>query len=73
MRVAHEKHLSGYWPAFFMGTAVEVACFLMLVPNMFTLVVGIKTVLCLAMWLSHQPNGRMVSHYFGHPMAPDDS
>lgn len=62
-RENHKEHLSGYWPVFLAGTAVEVVSFFMLFPDMFTLVVATKTTICLTIWLSRREDGSKVRKY----------
>lgn len=57
----HERHLQGYWPIFALGSVVEVAGYMFFHPDLFTLVVCVKTTGCLALWLSRRGDGSKVS------------
>ena len=63
----HEQHLEGYWPVQFFAIGVEVMCFFIIHPDLFTLVVCIKTTLMTALWLARRTDGSFVSHYIGRP------
>ena len=47
----HLKELEKYWPKFITGTMIEVACYLVLFPDLFNLVVIIKTSVLLVLWM----------------------
>ncbi|WWC86848.1 uncharacterized protein L201_001727 [Kwoniella dendrophila CBS 6074] len=53
----HKDHLQDYWPTFMMGCIVEGVSFFLLHPDLFTLIVCIKTTFCLFMWLSKDKHG----------------
>lgn len=52
----HQHHMEQYWPVFFVGMAIEIACLLFGHPTMFTLVVCLKTTVCTAMWFVQGPS-----------------
>lgn len=56
----HEPHLQAYWPIFGLGSIAEVAGYLFFHPDLFTLVVCMKTTGCLALWLSRRADGSKV-------------
>lgn len=47
----HLKELEKYWPKFITGTMIEAACYLVLFPDLFNLVVIIKTSVLLVLWM----------------------
>ena len=47
----HLKELEKYWPKFITGTMIEVACYLVLFPDLFNLGVIIKTSVLLVLWM----------------------
>ena len=56
----HQAHLDGYWPILTFATGVEAMCFFLIHPDLFTLVVCIKTMLMLAIWLARRSDGSFV-------------
>lgn len=60
VRDLHASHLAGYWPALYCGLAMEVAGYFLVHPDLFTLVVCVKTTTMTIIWLGRS-NGRFVS------------
>jgi hypothetical protein len=56
----HQKHLDDYWPIFLIASLVELASFFLLHPDLFTLLVCLKTALVTAIWM-----GRRDGKYVG--------
>lgn len=48
----HDKHLENYWPTFVMGCLIEGVAFFLLHPDLFTLIVCLKTSALTIMWMS---------------------
>ncbi|OWZ28568.1 hypothetical protein C358_06418 [Cryptococcus neoformans MW-RSA852] len=48
----HERHLENYWPTLVMGCLIEGVAFFLLHPDLFTLVVCLKTSVLTVMWMS---------------------
>ena len=57
----HKVHLQKYWPIFAIGSIFEVFGFFTFHPDLFTLVVCVKTCICLAFWLSRRADGTKVT------------
>lgn len=57
----HDKHLENYWPTLLMGCLIEGVAFFLLHPDLFTLVVCLKTSALTAMWMSRDQGGLPVS------------
>ncbi|OCF41539.1 hypothetical protein I317_04647 [Kwoniella heveanensis CBS 569] len=53
----HADHLANYWPVLMIGCLCEVASFFLLHPDLFTLIVCIKTTFMLMAWLSRDQEG----------------
>ncbi|WWC58802.1 uncharacterized protein I303_101346 [Kwoniella dejecticola CBS 10117] len=53
----HEVHLQNYWPTFMIGCIVEGVSFFFLHPDLFTLIVCVKTTFMLLIWLSKDQEG----------------
>ncbi|WWD17677.1 hypothetical protein CI109_102118 [Kwoniella shandongensis] len=53
----HAYHLDGYWPVQLIGAIIEGASFFLLHPDLFTLIVCIKTTFCTLFWLSRDQDG----------------
>ncbi|WVQ97606.1 hypothetical protein IAU59_004720 [Kwoniella sp. CBS 9459] len=62
---AHASHLDQYWPIFFVGTIVEFGSFILVHPDLFTLIACIKTLALLSLWLGRDKNGRFLTSRFG--------
>ena len=60
LKKTHEKHLSAYWPIFIVGSIFEAASFVFFHPDLFTLIVCMKTTICLARWFTKNPDGSKV-------------
>ncbi|OCF58047.1 hypothetical protein L486_04075 [Kwoniella mangroviensis CBS 10435] len=56
----HEVHLQNYWRTFIIGCIVEGVSFFLLHPDLFTLIVCIKTTFMLVMWLSKDQEGLQI-------------
>jgi hypothetical protein len=56
----HQAHLQGYWPiqAFAMG--LEMLCFFMVIPELFTMIVCLKTFIMTSIWLGRRSDGSFV-------------
>lgn len=61
MQEIHRSHLAGYWPALYCGLAVEAAAYFLAHPDLFTLVVCVKTTLLTVIWLG-RADGKFVSN-----------
>ncbi|WVN89114.1 uncharacterized protein L203_104330 [Cryptococcus depauperatus CBS 7841] len=61
----HANHLEKYWPIFFIGTAVECGAFLLVHPDVFTLVVCLKTTILLCLWMGRDSKGGYLTDKFG--------
>ncbi|OCF41856.1 hypothetical protein I317_04366 [Kwoniella heveanensis CBS 569] len=61
---AHASHLDQYWPLFFVGTIVEFGSFILVHPDLFTLIACIKTLALLSLWLGRDKNGRFLTSRF---------
>ncbi|WWC69004.1 uncharacterized protein I206_102940 [Kwoniella pini CBS 10737] len=57
LSTTHELHLQNYWPTFMIGCIVEGVSFFLLHPDLFTLIVCIKTTFLLIIWLSKDQEG----------------
>ncbi|KAL7419402.1 hypothetical protein Q5752_006240 [Cryptotrichosporon argae] len=68
----HAAHLAGYWPLLWLGTLAEAAAFVLLHPDLFTLVVCIKTCACLGIWLARTDGGFLTQNLNkdGTPFPP---
>ncbi|OXG43929.1 hypothetical protein C345_06022 [Cryptococcus neoformans A2-102-5] len=53
----HAQHLEQYWPLFIFGTMIEFVAFLFMHPDLFTLVVCMKTTTLLGIWLGRDDKG----------------
>lgn len=56
----HAQHLEQYWPLFIFGTMIEFVAFLFMHPDLFTLVVCMKTTTLLGIWLGRDDKGGFV-------------
>ncbi|KIR78826.1 hypothetical protein I306_04188 [Cryptococcus gattii EJB2] len=54
---AHAQHLEHYWPLFIFGTMIEFVTFFLVHPDLFTLVVCLKTTTLLGIWLGRDDRG----------------
>ncbi|ORX37381.1 hypothetical protein BD324DRAFT_650978 [Kockovaella imperatae] len=61
----HTKHLAAYWPVLIFGTGIELLCFFVVHPDLFTLVVCIKSTLMTALWLARRADGSFVVNSIG--------
>jgi hypothetical protein len=57
----HQAHLDSYWPILTFGTGIELLCFFVVHPDLFTLVVCLKTTIMTAIWLGRRADGTYVS------------
>lgn len=57
----HDKHLENYWPTFVMGCLIEGVAFFLLHPDLFTLIVCLKTSALTIMWMSRDQGASSVS------------
>ncbi|WRT64350.1 uncharacterized protein IL334_001282 [Kwoniella shivajii] len=53
----HSTHLENYWPTFIIGCLIEGVSFFLLHPDLFTLIVCVKTVFLFVTWLSKDQDG----------------
>lgn len=60
----HAQHLEHYWPLFIFGTMIEFVAFLLVHPDLFTLVVCLKTTALLGIWLGRDDKGGFVGSLF---------
>ncbi|ORX37380.1 hypothetical protein BD324DRAFT_445709 [Kockovaella imperatae] len=67
----HKPHLERYWPIFVIGSLLEVAMFFISHPDLFTLVVCLKTLACTFFWLSRRPSGEKIT--LGSSISPSGS
>lgn len=56
----HKDHLDDYWKTFTLATLVEAASYCFLDRDLFSLIVGCKTILTLVSWLSVTADGTSV-------------
>ncbi|WVR06062.1 hypothetical protein IAU60_003090 [Kwoniella sp. DSM 27419] len=56
----HASHLENYWPVLTIGCVAEGLCFFLLHPDLFTLVVCIKTTFMMTAWLGKDQEGLRV-------------
>ncbi|WWC99173.1 hypothetical protein V866_006068 [Kwoniella sp. B9012] len=56
----HEVHLQNYWRTFMIGCIVEGVSFFLLHPDLFTLIVCVKTTFMLVIWLSKDQEGLQI-------------
>ncbi|WWC58784.1 uncharacterized protein I303_101328 [Kwoniella dejecticola CBS 10117] len=61
----HSNHLEQYWPIFFVGLIIEFASFVLVHPDLFTLVACVKTLILLGLWLGRDKHGRFLTEKFG--------
>ena len=57
----HERHRENYWPTLVMGCLIEGVAFFLLHPDLFTLVVCLKTSVLTVMWMSRDQGALPVS------------
>ncbi|WVF70274.1 hypothetical protein IAT40_005063 [Kwoniella sp. CBS 6097] len=53
----HADHLANYWPVLMIGCLCEIASFFLLHPDLFTLIVCVKTTFMMLAWLSRDQEG----------------
>lgn len=63
---AHAQHLEHYWPLFIFGTMIEFVTFFLVHPDLFTLVVCLKTTILLGIWLGRDDRGGFVCRFVYH-------
>ncbi|WWC86438.1 uncharacterized protein L201_001315 [Kwoniella dendrophila CBS 6074] len=61
----HANHLDQYWPLFFIGSIVEFSCFILVHPDLFTLVACLKTLVLTSIWLGRDSKGNFMTEKFG--------
>ncbi|WVW82517.1 hypothetical protein I302_104528 [Kwoniella bestiolae CBS 10118] len=61
----HSNHLDQYWPLFLIGSIIEFGCFILVHPDLFTLVACLKTLVLTALWLGVDGKGRFLTEKFG--------
>ncbi|TYJ54837.1 hypothetical protein B9479_004508 [Cryptococcus floricola] len=57
LRKKHAEHLENYWPSLMMGCLIEGVCFFLLHPDLFTLVVCLKTSAMTILWMIRDQDG----------------
>ncbi|WWD09612.1 hypothetical protein V865_007740 [Kwoniella europaea PYCC6329] len=62
---SHSDHLKQYWPIFLVGTVIEFGCFILIHPDLFTLVACFKTLLLTSLWLGVDGKGRFLTEKLG--------
>lgn len=58
--------LRHYWPLFIFGTMIEFVTFFLVHPDLFTLVVCLKTTILLGIWLGREDRGVFVCRFVYH-------
>ncbi|KAE8542909.1 hypothetical protein D1P53_000972 [Cryptococcus gattii VGV] len=70
---AHAQHLEHYWPLFIFGTMIEFVTFFLVHPDLFTLVVCLKTTILLGIWLGRDDRGGFLTIKLrGKGIFPED-
>jgi hypothetical protein len=64
VKALHKNHLEQYWPFFYFGLAVEAASFLLVHPELFTLIACLKTTALTVLWLGRKKSGQFVHILF---------
>jgi hypothetical protein len=59
--LTHKEHLEDYWPILIFGTVIELLSYFLVHPDLFTLIVCIKTLVLTAVWLARRSDGTFVS------------
>ncbi|KAK6905911.1 hypothetical protein I203_106746 [Kwoniella mangroviensis CBS 8507] len=62
---SHSDHLQQYWPIFLVGTIIEFGSFILIHPDLFTLVACFKTLLLTSLWLGVDGKGRFLTEKLG--------
>ncbi|WWC99889.1 hypothetical protein V866_006798 [Kwoniella sp. B9012] len=62
---SHFNHLQQYWPIFLVGTIIEFGCFILIHPDLFTLVACFKTLILTSLWLGVDGKGRFSTEKLG--------
>ncbi|ODN77964.1 hypothetical protein L202_05057 [Cryptococcus amylolentus CBS 6039] len=57
LRKKHAEHLENYWPSLMMGCLIEGVCFFLLHPDLFTLIVCLKTSAMTILWMIRDQDG----------------
>lgn len=50
----HTEALNEYWPKMILATAVEMACYVLVEPDYFNLIVLVKTLITFSLWMKDE-------------------
>ncbi|WVQ77022.1 hypothetical protein IAR50_006701 [Cryptococcus sp. DSM 104548] len=57
LRKRHAEHLENYWPSLLLGCLIEGVCFFLLHPDLFTIIVCLKTSAMTVLWMMRDQDG----------------
>ncbi|WWC66211.1 uncharacterized protein I206_100112 [Kwoniella pini CBS 10737] len=64
-QLAHLNHLEQYWPIFLIGLIIEFSSFILVHPDLFTLIACVETLILTTLWLGRDKNGKFLTEKFG--------